>query len=246
MSRKKKHEEHENQERWLVSYADFITLLFCFFVYLYATSQTDAAKLEALRDALSAAFEGGLPTAVLSNMNDGSSNIGLSESHVTLNADTTSLVVSMKQGLRGSLSDNVVQIGNVNQTLMVALPERIAFAGGSADLHPSAYDALEKVAKVIATQKASIEVIGSADGVPLSPGSPYTDNWDLATSRAASAVRFLQDHGVPGEQLSATGLVTDKVSTQARSIIIRVKSDSPALGRELTNELDAAGLLAVP
>lgn len=131
MTRKKAHEDHVNHERWLVSYADFITLLFAFFTVLYATAQTDQAKLEAVVNGLNAAFEGGMPIAVFSDAAMGTAAVGLEETHVTLVSDTQSLVVSMKRGLQGSLSDNVVQIGFVEQDLTVALPaERLTASAG--------------------------------------------------------------------------------------------------------------------
>ena len=60
-----KHAEHENHERWLVSYADFITLLFAFFTVLYATAQTDQQKIKAVVDGMNAVFDGGMPDALL-------------------------------------------------------------------------------------------------------------------------------------------------------------------------------------
>ncbi|MCA9490748.1 MAG: OmpA family protein, partial [Myxococcales bacterium] len=232
----------ENHERWLVSYADFITLLFAFFTVLYATAQTDQQKLEAVVDSLNAAFEGGLPLAVFSG-SAGTSNIGLSDTHVTLDSNTTTLVESMKRGLHGSLSDNVVQVGLVDQTLSVALPERVAFATGSADLHPTAYGVLAEVAKVVQPVAATIEVVGHADAIPVRAGSPFVDNWGLAAARSAATVRYLEKLGVPAERLTVVANTHMTEGQEARAVTLRIKADDPRLGGELMHRLDKAGLV---
>jgi len=243
VSRKKAHEEHANHERWLVSYADFITLLFAFFTVLYATAQTDQEKLQAVVNGLNAAFQGGMPIAVFADAAMGTAEIGLDETHVTLVADTQSLVVSMKRGLQGSLSDNVVQIGMVDQTLTVALPARLAFATGSAELHPSAFNVLSEVARVLATAPATVEVVGHADALPVSPDSPFVDNWGLASARSLAAVRFLQKRGVPAEKLTATAGISNTTEAEDRAVTLRIHADRPSLGGELTEGLNNAGLL---
>ena len=243
---KKKHEEHENHERWLVSYADFITLLFAFFTVLYATSQTDQQKLEAVIDSLNAAFNGGMPHAVFNSVGVGTANVGLIDPRFSVVSDTTTMVESMRRGLRGSLSDNVVQVGLVNQRLQVRLPERIAFAAGSADLHPSAFGILTEVAEVVGPTPARLRVVGYADGAPLKPGSAFGDNWGLAAARSVAAVRYLAKRGIPPERLTASAEVTTERTDEARAITIHVDLDEPALGAALTEELDRTGLIDPP
>ncbi len=241
--RKKKHEEHENHERWLVSYADFITLLFAFFTVLYATAQTDQAKLTAVVDALNAAFDGGMPDATVSSRTQGTTNIGLTETHQTMQTDTVSVVESIKRGLKGSLSDNVVQIGMVNQTLVVALPEQLAFAAGSADLNPAAFDTLGRIAEVVAPVEAIVEISGQADGTPLRPGSPFGDNWGLAAARATAVARHLERRGVSRDKLVASASVVVREESEARSVTLRIRAAAPSTGRDLTFQLDREGLL---
>lgn len=243
MTRKKAHEDHVNHERWLVSYADFITLLFAFFTVLYATAQTDQAKLEAVVNGMNAAFEGGMPIAVFKDASLGTSAVGLDETHVTLVSDTSSLVVSMKRGLQGSLSDNVVQIGFVEQDLTVALPARLAFATGSAELHPSAFNVLTQVAKILRDVPATIEVIGHADAIPVPADSPFVDNWGLASARSLSAVRFLQKRGIPSSRLTASAEISTETEAEDRAVTLRIHADSPSIGGELSEGLNKAGIL---
>ncbi|MBM4368665.1 MAG: OmpA family protein [Deltaproteobacteria bacterium] len=219
---RKKHEEHENHERWLVSYADFITLLFAFFTVLYATASTDKAKLDAVVDGLTAAFQGGMPMAMFdSEVHERDAGSSLDEYDLNLSAQADPVLRTLKMHLDGSLSDNVVQIGLHNQTLTVELPERLLFAPGSAELHPSAFDTLTRVADALKSEEIVIDVSGHADGVPVT-GGPYTDNWGLASARAVATTRFLESRGVPLGHLVASATLTRATNPEARAVTLRV------------------------
>lgn len=232
---RKKHEDHENHERWLVSYADFITLLFAFFTVLYATAQTDQNKLEAVVDAMNAAFEGGMPEAILDVMSlrTGSE---LEAPHVNLQAAADPDLNTLKQHLVGSLSDNTVQIGLINQTLTIVLPEKTLFAPGSAEIHPTAFQLLSRLAEALVPTQARVEVVGHADGVPLR-GGPYGDNWGLASARSVAAVRYLGRQGMPVDRLTVVSLVATTPNPEARSLTFRVRVDEPALAGEVFHRL---------
>jgi chemotaxis protein MotB len=231
----KKHEEHENHERWLVSYADFITLLFAFFTVLYATAQTDQSKLEAVVDAMTAAFEGGMPEAILDVMSLRSGS-DLQAPHVNLQSSAEPDLSTLKQHLAGSLSDNVIQLGLFNQGINIVLPERLMFAPGNAELHPTAYSALSQIADALKPTPTRIEVIGHADGVPVN-GGPYGDNWGLATARAVATVRYLERRGIPMERLTAIGAISPVPNPEARSVSFRIKLDSPSPTAEVLDRL---------
>jgi chemotaxis protein MotB len=239
MARKPKHEEHENHERWLVSYADFITLLFAFFTVLYATSQTDQKKLEAVVNGLNAAFEGGMPHALMDVMSfqDHPPDIpDLVPNHITAES-AEPLIQTLRRNLAGSLSDNVVQIGLVDQTLTLVLPERLLFAKGSAELHPSAFSVLSEISIALAGQPVSLEVIGHADGVPV-VGPPFEDNWGLASARALSVVRYMQRHRMKPEQMTASGSVVSEENSQSRAVTLRIRVVAPAASAEVAESID--------
>jgi len=239
MARKPKHEEHENHERWLVSYADFITLLFAFFTVLYATSQTDQEKLEAVMNGLNAAFEGGMPHALMDVMSFQEYPPDVPEvvpNHLT-SENAEPLIQTIRRNLTGSLSDNVVQIGLVDQTLTLVLPERLLFAKGSAELHPSAFSLLAEVAIALAGQAVSVEVIGHADGVPVS-GLPFMDNWGLSTARSVAVVRYLERHRMRPEQMAASGNVVAEENTQSRAVTLRIRVTAPAVSAEVAEAVD--------
>ncbi len=236
---KKKHEEHENMERWLVSYADFITLLFAFFTVLYATSQTDAKKLEAVINGMNAAFEGGMPKALLDAIafNENPADIpDIVPNHLAMEA-ADPVMQTVRRNLVGSLSDHVIQMGLVDQALTLVLPERLLFAKGSAELHPSAYAPLTEVALALAGQPVALEVVGHADGVPLS-GGQFEDNWGLASARAVAVVRYLQRHQVRPERMIASTGINPGESREARAVTLRVRIESPGAGAEVAEALE--------
>lgn len=239
--KKVRHEEHENHERWLVSYADFITLLFAFFTVLYATAVTDQDKLQAVVDGVNAAFDGGMPQALLDVMRFETAQTPdvpeIVPNHLAQEAaDTT--IYTLKRNLAGSLSDHVVQIGLVDQTLTLVLPERLLFAKGSAELHPSAYALLSEVAQALKNAPATIEVTGHADGLRVAPGGIFEDNWALASARSLTTVRYLARRGLGVDRLAARSSVSSAPDTEARAVSIRIQVDAPAPGAEVVRALD--------
>lgn len=237
MAKKVKHEEHENMERWLVSYADFITLLFAFFTVLYATAQSDQKKLEAVIDSMNAAFEGGMPRAIM-EVFSGTANSDIIPTHLNNDVSAVPVIDNIKQNLTGSLSDNVVQIGLVNQELILVIPETLLFAAGSADLHPAAYTVLSNVVAAVAATPATIEVTGHADGAPVPEGSPFVDNWGLATARAVSTIRYLERKGIAAERLTAQGAISTETDPEVRAVTLRIRCEVPGAAADIANQVD--------
>ncbi len=234
---KKKHvEEHENQERWLVSYADFITLLFAFFTVLYATSKTSEEKREAVVDAMNAAFDN-LPTAAIRMLTPGLSPNDLTASHLTQDSPVKSALLTLKRNLEGSLDTNVIQIGMINQTLTLAIPDRALFRSGSAELNPEILPLLDRIGGSIANLNAKIRVVGRADSSPVDANSPYRDNWGLALARATAAHRYFVSKGVPINKLMASARVEPGKSPEGRAITIEINAPDPNLGAEVQDKL---------
>jgi chemotaxis protein MotB len=237
---RRRHEEHDNLERWLVSYADFITLMFAFFTVLWATSQADQEKLQAVVESMNAAFSGGMSSAIRDTLSLGTHETGLKDSHLSQDAVARPEIRNLMQNLSGSLSDNTVQVGIVDQQLTVVLPESLLFATGSADLHPVAFGVLGEIAGALAGTPARIEVLGHADGLPLPPSSPFTDNWGLATARAAATVRYLAAHGLRPEQMAASGTTTREIDPGARAVTLRIRVEDPKAALDVMERLDAS------
>lgn len=179
-----------------------------------------------------------MPKAVMAAFT-GTANSDLVPTHLNTDVNSVPVIENIKQNLTGSLSDNVVQIGLVQQELLLVIPETLLFAGGSADLHPAAYGVLGEIVTAVATTPARIEVSGHADEAPLPPGSPFEDNWSLATARAVSTVRYLERRGISADRLSAAGAVTAGTDPEARSVTIRIRCNLPGAAADITSRLDA-------
>ena len=147
MARKKKHEEHENMERWLVSYADFITMLFCFFTFLYSQAPKDDQKLKMILQGVRDAFNSGarmdilelLDLMQLSTELPAESLIELNKVHIAPERQAIQEIATDRAGIAGTLTDNVVQIGLTEQDLILVMPERFLFAPGSTELPVAAF-----------------------------------------------------------------------------------------------------------
>lgn len=236
---KKKHEEHENHERWLVSYADFMTLLFAFFVVLWSQSKTDKKKLDAVIDGIQAAFLGGLPSLV------GDADRGLPptspiDDPISMASATNPTLESLRSRLSGSLSDNVVEIGLIDNTLNIVIREQVLFESGSAEIHPAAYETLTRLAEVVDAEPVKLDVIGHADGTPFS-GPPYGDNWGLASARSVATVRFLERRSVDVEQLTAAAELTASTNPERRAVTFRIRSEDHAPTAGVLDKLHGDG-----
>lgn len=222
MDLKKGHaEEHENDERWLITYADLITLLMVFFVVMYSMSRTDAEKFKALASGLSQVFGkpavssigvGGQPIAgnsILPNRSDGDARKGSrgqpKEGDVrtrrmqTLKSDLDSLME--KRGLSKSVTTKVDPKG---PKLVMELSDSLLFDPGSAELTPAAIELLKPVGEVLGARDYNIHVEGHTDNVPIS--GRYKNNFELSAARAVNVITTLtKTAGLPQKMFSASG-----------------------------------------
>lgn len=207
MARKKKHPEHVNHERWLVSYADFITLLFAFFVVMFAVSQVDAKKLGRFTESFSKAV--GIDVFPES----GSSLLPHSPtpSVTPVEAPGPSLPQELEQ-LRGKLVEleRAQKLpGNLGvivrrDELVIRLPEDLLFDAGDDALKEPMKRSLEPLAHELATHKVDVRVEGHTDDRPIHTAR-FRSNWDLSTARATAVVVVLAADGVAPNALAAAG-----------------------------------------
>lgn len=222
MSRKKKHPEHVNHERWLVSYADFITLLFAFFTVLYAISSVDQRKAGKLVNSMMTALNVEvLPeqrTASQAPMSTASNSAfeaiaraaaakkeerrrgGETQQKLSALARDLSLLANDPK-LKGAFSVKLDKRG-----VVVSLAEAGFFSSGSAELRSGALSTLDKVIAVLASRGClEILVEGHTDNVPLH-NLRYQSNWELATARATFVVGYLlAKHRFDPTRLGAVG-----------------------------------------
>jgi chemotaxis protein MotB len=215
--RQKKH-EHVNHERWLVSYADFITLLFAFFVVMFAASQVDSAKLGRFVESTNRAFHVSGPftqtgSGALAG-GGGSSVVPVVVSpqptflvHPSPSQEARDLAEAVRRDLEELGASARAKVRQDPRGVVVSIAERDCFAPASAELGPAALSSLRLVAKAIDSARGLVQVEVHGEPAPLATGfDPKA--WDLSASRAARIARFLQDEaGFRPEDLSATGLV---------------------------------------
>ena len=218
--RRRVEEEHENHERWLVSYADFITLLFAFFVVMYSLSSVNEGKYRVLSDSLVQAFRN-------VNVNDSGEQIVLPKVSIVPSQPITrpappavdpaveqrrqqaaQRMRSMADEIRRVLSP-LTQAGQVNVTegafgVSVEINASLLFAPGDSALGPEAVAALEAVAQVLAPAPFPITVEGHTDTIPISTFR-FPSNWELSAVRASTVARLFIDNGVSPDRLTAAG-----------------------------------------
>ncbi len=263
MTRRKIPEEHENHERWLVSYADFITLLFAFFVVMYAISSINEGKYRVLSDSLVSAFQQSptstKPIQMQSKFSEalvGSGRpVGKSASQPQTDSPAQQLAANkMKQVARNVLDvmQALVKSGQVRVTqsprgVTVEINASTLFQSGEAVLQPRSAEVLAAVARVLAETDNAIQVEGHTDNVPIK--SPlYPSNWELSSARAGSVVRLFAEKGVPPARMVAIGYadnrpvdvnVTPEGRMRNRRVNVLILNELPGQVRELPLQASA-------
>lgn len=232
-SRRHHAEEHENHERWLVSYADFITLLFAFFVVMYAISSVNEGKYRVLSDTLDAAFRardrsasiiniGVPPRTPVPNPNASHPGAEVGDPSPTIETELEDLGREptgtgrafeqrpevMAQRVREALSE-LVRKGTVTVTqggewVEVEMRSQILFDSGSAQVRREALPVLREVAKAVGRFSNRLQVEGYTDNTPVR-SAMFASNWELSSMRAASVVRVFSDASVAPERMAAVG-----------------------------------------
>ena len=211
-------EESENVDRWLVSYADFVTLLFAFFVVMYAISSINEGKYRVLSDTLVAAFNTppkssqpiqiGKPVTELPTQQ---STPGVTkpirvEPPKVEDQQTRMARIArrVENSLRPLIDREEIKVTYNKLWVEVEIKSSILYSSGSAELELEAYDPLKKLASVLHKLPNYIDVEGHTDDLPIK-NAIYPSNWELSASRAASVVHLFTKEGIPAEHLSAIG-----------------------------------------
>jgi chemotaxis protein MotB len=209
MARKKKHPEHVNHERWLVSYADFITLLFAFFVVMFAVSQVDSKKLGRFTESFSKAVGIDLfPQSGMGLLPGGDIPLHGAEPEKT-GATLPKELVDLKGEIiklekKGSLPPGGVQVVERRNDVVIRLSEKLLFDVGDDQLKGPAADAIHAIGAELKGRKVDVRVEGHTDDRPIHTPR-FRSNWDLSTARATAVVQLLAADGLPPPRLSAAG-----------------------------------------
>ena len=226
--KKRKHDaEHENAERWLLTYADLITLLLAFFIMMYVFSKRDAYKYDEVASHLKTIFSGGTGLA------------GKGSVTATSPIDMPSRGASsgeIKRQLEGEFVDkNRDKPGSENISVLsdergvvIRVLDKAFFDEGKAELKDGAKNALDKIVPIIKGVENHIRIEGHTDNVPIST-SEFKSNWELSVRRATEVVRyFVEKRGLPPERISATGYaeyrpIAKNTSPQNRALNRRIE-----------------------
>lgn len=212
MARRRHQEEHENHERWLVSYADFITLLFAFFVVMYSISSINEGKYKVLSDSLTGVFN--QPERAIKPIAIGEERpraVAPSIADVVEqdpSAPPSDPLVDIAQSMRDAfgdmiMSDQMTVRGN-ELWVEIELNSSLLFPSGDAVPTDKAFTIIEKIAKILAPYENPVHIEGFTDNLPINTPQ-FPSNWELSTARAASIVRMLAMDGVNPGRLAAVG-----------------------------------------
>lgn len=223
-------EPPENHERWIVSYADMLTLLFALFVVLYATGDPNVQKLKDVRTSIDKAFSVGVKTgAAGSTPIFDSAGGGLSPSIEQVRSRTLVEVSSELGAFAQSKGlDGKIQVKSDKTSITISLADNLLFDSGSADLKAGSQDVLMAVAGALNGLPNQIRVEGHTDNVPVN-SSEFASNWELSAERATRVLRFLAEKG---------GLDSAKLSLAGYGETRPVSDNSTAEGRALNRRAD--------
>jgi chemotaxis protein MotB len=217
---RKKHATHENHERWLVSYADFITLLFAFFVVMFASSQTDKGKAKQVSDSVTEALEnGGVSTAVheilggtVDERGKGNAQMkgpGGSEPRI---ADPQQVVAELlpslnylSVSLRQEIKDGKIEVHLEPRGLVVSLRQATFFPSGEDTLNPATFDTIDKIASNIRGLPNSVRLEGHTDAIPIHTAR-FRSNWELSAARSIAMLDLLSTRcNIPLQRMAIAG-----------------------------------------
>ncbi len=206
MSRKKhKHEEHENAERWLLTYADLITLLLGLFVILYASSQVDAKKFAAVVQAFGKVFEGG--SGVMSGTPSILQGDELPKPGEVSGEDAISkqLQEALEKSMERAIDEGRVSLSATDGGVTVHVTEKLLFDPGSQVLRGEAAAVLDQLAGSLQDVPNEIRVEGHTDDTPIHTAE-FPSNWHLSTARALNVGLYLLGHStIKAERLAVVG-----------------------------------------
>ena len=202
--------DHENHERWLISYADFITLLFAFFVVMYAISAVNESKYRILASSLGDAFGKArapdataappLPPVTL----PAEGRTLKQQQTIEEQAHMTEVARSLLDVMAPLVKEGKVRVTQSRRGVSIEINANVLFAPGHAELESQSLAVLGAVADRLKTEPFNLEITGHTDVMPIS-NSAFASNWELSAVRATSVVRLLANHGVAPARLYAIG-----------------------------------------
>lgn len=201
--------DHDNHDRWLISYADFITLLFAFFVVMYAISAVNENKYRVLAGALGSAFgkqETAVPVPRRPNALPPEVRQRTLRQQQAIEERThmTEVASSLIDVMAPLVKEGKVRVTQSRRGVSIEINANVLFAAGRAELEARSLAVLRAVAEKLKNEPFDLEITGHTDNVPIG-NSAFASNWELSAMRATSVVRLLAASGIAPARLSAVG-----------------------------------------
>lgn len=195
MKDKDKHvEEQDNVERWMVSYADFITLLFAFFTVMYAISHVDTGKLEKFAASTKDAF----------NVNPVHKK-QIIEGVMPSSSKQLGLEMEIKNALLSLGAGDYAEVKQDKRGIILSLKDNILFESGKAEIKPLGTEILNAVASIVKKTSHMVLIEGHTDNVPIR-NNMFPSNWELSTARAVSVLNYLvKNYNLPPDRFVVSG-----------------------------------------
>lgn len=248
MARRKREEEHDNHERWLVSYADFITLLFAFFVVMYALSTVNEGKYRILSDSMSSAFRNiqinstsplpiamtpPIPVIQKPSAASKAQDAGKQAEKQKQRDKMRNVAKDILDVMAPLIEQGKVRVLETSRGVTIEINDSILFAPGQALLQPTLIKAMSAIAEVLAPTDFPITIEGHTDNVPIK-NQQFPSNWELSAVRATTVLRLFADSGVAPERLTAIGYA------DTRPVEPNVLADGRARNRRVSILIDSA------
>ena len=261
MVRQPRRRDIDNNDRWLVSYADLLTLLFAFFVVMYAISSVNEGKYRVFSASLTSAFgtQVGSPE-ILTPANEQEvllrslvdrRDAKLGEQQRKQQERMQAIAQNLNTVMTSLVKDGQVSVTQTQRGVEVEINASALFGPGDAVLRGGSIKTLAEVAQVLKLSEQAIEVEGHSDNVPINTPR-YPSNWELSSARASSVVRLFVEHGVAAGHLTAVGSAANRpmvsngtAEGRARNRRVTVTVLAPAAER-LSGEVEERGLVAEP
>jgi len=270
--RKRPLADANNHDRWMVSYADFITLLFAFFVVMYSISSVNEGKYKTLSDSLDEAFSskeqqgneivpisiGTLPTTIqpipLENpaTMEVEERCELSDEILKERKQLSEVSGQFEQVLAPFIKDNLVSVKKNDYWIELEMNSEMLFLSGEAALSKKAIPVLKKIVEVVNPLPNMINIEGHTDNIPID-NIKFRSNWDLSSARATSVVHEFVKEGIDPPRLSAIGygefhpIGDNKIESgrfKNRRVVLVLMSQ--AFARYGANDAERAKLLNLP
>ena len=238
MARKRRHSE-ANHDRWLVSYADFITLLFAFFVVMFATAQTDNARTRAVSDSVKKALQGeSFKSAFAMLLGGAGAQKGQAEAaQATLGKDTkitiganpalAELMPYLAIQLQQEIQNGHLSLHMTARGLAISFTQAALFPSGEDEVSKALYPTIQIIASAMNEVRNPARAEGHTDSIPIH-NSKFRSNWELSAARSIALTQLLIQDGVPRDRLSISGYAdTDPI-----------ESNDTQAGREKNRRVD--------